>query len=736
MKRILLLVFSVFLFSQTKAQTITIAQARLAATGTSVTVKGIVLNGSELGNSRYIWDGTAGLDLYGTNLSTTNRGDTLLATGTVAPYSGLFELTPVTFTKLNAGNPLPTANVQSVVNGFAGNFEANLMQFNNVAFTATGTFASSTAYTITDGTNTAQVYCSSTALAGHAIPVGNVNLVGIMSVHSSVYQLLPRDINDIQFNGNPPIITTPLIQTNITQTAFTVSFNTQNNGSTIINYGLTPTNLNMNAANSTAQTTTHSANLTGLTAATIYYVQGISISSTNDTSKSAVTAMVTASASSGNIKVYFDFATDQTKAQYGNVARTLTNTFADTLIAYINRATSTLDIAIYNLDNNLGVITALNAATTRGVQVRMVFDPGVSPAVMSSINTTYQYQTPSTRLGIMHNKFMIIDAGNPALATVWTGSTNWTQEQLTQDKNNIIIIQDQSLAKSYQVEFEEIFVNQYYGNAKSNNTPHEFMIGGKRVESYFSPTDGVTSQIKQHIATANYDLYTAVMSYTKTDIAYEIVDTVVNKNGAYFAGLVNDTTSSGEPAAFNDINNHISSHPELIYNGAYIFHHKYAVIDPNDACSDPMVITGSHNWSSAAETVNDENTLIVHDSTIANLYYQEFAQRYADNGGTLTAKTYMPCPKSASGITSVNNNIAVQLFPNPSQDNSTLLLNENAGNKGVVSICDITGKELIHINFNNQNKIEIASSNLQSGIYLVNVNTEKGRTTLKWVLNK
>ncbi len=78
----------------------------------------------------------------------------------------------------------------------------------------------------------------------------------------------------------------------------------------------------------------------------------------------------------------------------------------------------------------------------------------------------------------------------------------------------------------------------------------------------------------------------------------------------------------------------------------------------------------------------------------------------------------------------------MQLFPNPSQDNSTLLLNENAGSKGVVSICDIAGKELMHINFNNQNRIEMASANLQSGIYLVNVNTEKGRTTLKWVLNK
>ncbi len=37
-----------------------------------------------------------------------------------------------------------------------------------------------------------------------------------------------------------------------------------------------------------------------------------------------------------------------------------------------------------------------------------------------------------------------------------------------------------------------------------------------------------------------------------------------------------------------------------------------------------MVITGSHNWSSSAENVNDENTVIVHDPRVANLYHQEF----------------------------------------------------------------------------------------------------------------
>ncbi len=53
-------------------------------------------------------------------------------------------------------------------------------------------------------------------------------------------------------------------------------------------------------------------------------------------------------------------------------------------------------------------------------------------------------------------------------------------------------------------------------------------------------------------------------------------------------------------------------------------HHKYAVIDGQ------VVITGSHNWSAAANHDNDENTLFIYDARIANQYEQEFRARVAE----------------------------------------------------------------------------------------------------------
>ena len=46
------------------------------------------------------------------------------------------------------------------------------------------------------------------------------------------------------------------------------------------------------------------------------------------------------------------------------------------------------------------------------------------------------------------------------------------------------------------------------------------------------------------------------------------------------------------------------------------------IVDQDAPSSDPLVFTGSHNWSAAADNDNDENTLVIHDATIANIYYQ------------------------------------------------------------------------------------------------------------------
>jgi len=65
----------------------------------------------------------------------------------------------------------------------------------------------------------------------------------------------------------------------------------------------------------------------------------------------------------------------------------------------------------------------------------------------------------------------------------------------------------------------------------------------------------------------------------------------------------------------------------LFPNQSAALHRKYAIVDAENINSDPLVVTGSHNWITVVEERKDENSLIIHDVDITNLYLQEFTTR-------------------------------------------------------------------------------------------------------------
>ena len=81
------------------AQTpVTIAAARAAGVGATVTVRGVVTNGPELGIIRYLQDGTAGLAAYSTTAAGFEAlvpGDSIQISGTLKNFSGILEIDPV-----------------------------------------------------------------------------------------------------------------------------------------------------------------------------------------------------------------------------------------------------------------------------------------------------------------------------------------------------------------------------------------------------------------------------------------------------------------------------------------------------------------------------------------------------------------------------------------------------------------------------------------------------------------
>ena len=745
MKKILLtLSILAATYFQISAQ-ITIAEARALPAGTIVTVRGIALNGPELGDIRYIQDNTGNIPAYnGAILDGVQRGDSIEVTGPLYNYNALLEISTATsVTVINTGNPVPAPTVVTSLAGFAEIYEAKLITINSALFTATGTFSTAgtgTNYDITDATGGGEArVLTSTNIDGTPIPTDEVNITGIMSQYApggtGGYQLLPRDLADISTGGNPPVISTSLTQTNITTTSFTVNFTTLNPGNTIIYYGLT-TALGV-SANDPAMETTHAFNLTGLTSGTIYYVKAASVSATNDTSWSAIAAMATASNSTGQIKVWFNNPVDNSVSTGVNAVY-VNSTMADTIIEFLDHAKYSVDICIYNLDNVNNIITAINDAYARGLTVRVICDSGVDDANYNAINVGAgnKKKSPpdgSTNVdgalyGICHNKFIVIDAisVDPDDAWLITGSMNFTDDQVRLDKQNIIAFQDQSIARGYRVEFEEMFSGKF-GPDKSNNTPHEYMIGGKRVESYFSPSDETETHMLEKINSADYDLYFAVYSFTRFGISYAIQDAVEDRG--VFAGGIYDQTDSGDSTAVNICEDAMGDQ-FFNFSGSNLLHHKYLIVDPNCKQSDPLVWTGSHNWSTSANSRNDENTVVVHDSTVANLYYQEFNQRYKDEGAT----SFMTEKCDFVAVDEIISENEIKIYPNPANNFVYAEIPADMQFENVV-VFSLNGALVLNQQITGQNVL-LNIEGLNTGMYMIMFTSDAGSVVKKLIINK
>lgn len=729
MKKFLISIFFLSITLQSIAQVISIAAARSQSIGNTVTIKGVATNGSEMGTIRYFQDSTGGIAAYSSQLSGVQKGDIVQVTGVLKDYNGLLEIDPVTsYNIISTGNPLPAPKLVSLPGGFSESNEGQLVQVNAVHFTSSGNFSSSSSnYTVTDGSNNGEVRVwASTNIAGTPIPGGNVHVIGLLGEYFGTYQLQPRSLDDFLESG--PKFLTPLIQSNISQFSFDVSFETKYPGTTVLHYGKTPSFGNI--ISDSNLDTSHFVQITGLDHGSIYYLKAYSIDTNGDTSRSGTQLMATASLSPGEIKVYFNQPVDHA-VNSGMPAVYCNQSFDDSLIAFIDGAQSTLDIAIYNLDNQHNVIDAINAAYQRGVLVRVITDEGVSASNYNAINVGNGNKKKSPTgnapsggyYGIMHNKFLVKDAydANPNNPWVWTGSTNFTTGQLMTDPNNVIAIQDQALAKAYTIEFDEMWSGKF-GPEKTDNTPHQFKIGGRQVSLYFSPSDNTEQEIKNTIRSADTDLYFALFAWTRYNIAYEIEDRI--DSGVFVAGIVNDTSGSNSlpfNVLIDDIPNTL-----FIYNQPGLLHHKYMLVDPTDVNADPIVLTGSHNWSSSANTRNDENTLIVHDATVANQYYQEWVKRYKNEGGSLFVG--LP-PRNAVGQKS-----DFVIYPNPASGKIHVRMNDFTSSAYSLTIYDLGG-HLVHAQENSiANLIDI--SGLANGMYLLKINTDQQQTITPLIIHR
>ena len=254
----------------------------------------------------------------------------------------------------------------------------------------------------------------------------------------------------------------------------------------------------------------------------------------------------------------------------------------------------------------------------------------------------------------------------------------------TGDYNNIIIFQSKQLAMAYTSEFNIMWGDTTHGGAANTSaakfgsakgswgSQHTFNIGGSNVDLYFSPTDGVESKIESTIASANNDLYCGMFTFAETTAATDIVS---QKTAGATAYAILDKYSSETYTPYTTtLPNGLGANFVGYNNSSYLYHNKYLIVNPSAPCDDPKVLTGSHNWTSSANSSNDENTVIVHNDTIARFYLQSFAGDFKAIKGTSVTHTTDPC--GTLGVKELN--IAdggINIYPNPAAEGTAVYLN-------------------------------------------------------------
>ncbi|MDQ6861904.1 MAG: phosphatidylserine/phosphatidylglycerophosphate/cardiolipin synthase family protein [Verrucomicrobiota bacterium] len=316
------------------------------------------------------------------------------------------------------------------------------------------------------------------------------------------------------------------------------------------------------------------------------------------------------------------------------------------LVAFICRATRTLDFALYDmrLSDALKAVLldALRQRAAAGVQIRICYDgdkpntPNLAggqdpaPAGTSALVTSLGF--PSRRIAgmkLMHDKFIVRDG-----AAVWTGSLNFTDQAFTLMENNVVEIESSVLAASYRQVFEEIWEKENFEETGAISTvavPLTFAGKPATAQVMFSPGRGldIDTEIARRLHAAQRRVRICSLLLNSGTLINALIDLLdagrVSVSGIYDRTQMADVFRQWQGVPSNHWKTpaiaeivaraNLSGKNSTPYTptGRHDFmHNKILVIDDT-------VITGSYNFSRSAQ-FNAENILFIESAALAETY--------------------------------------------------------------------------------------------------------------------
>ena len=334
------------------------------------------------------------------------------------------------------------------------------------------------------------------------------------------------------------------------------------------------------------------------------------------------------------------------------------------LLALLDEAINNPSLAIYAALYELGDVELIESLKKLGGRAHVLLangskkdGDGNQEAADQLINTIDLNRRMLGSKGLAHNKFVVLyDERRHKPIKVLTGSTNWTASGLCTQLNNAVLFEDEKMARIYFEQWNALHTaqNDFTPALMAHNNASPYPAKGTSVwfTRLSKPPKGTpwARDVQALIDAVNQAQQ--MILYVMFQPGEQPLETILKKGaeGLYVRGVVSTLTSAAEESfslagldteskeyqteliqpegVGHDFASWIEevTRKEFLYPNANpgighaITHAKMFVIDPfTPNCK---VVTGSHNFSKAASTANDEQFVVTKGN-------QSLAEAYA-----------------------------------------------------------------------------------------------------------
>jgi hypothetical protein len=341
---------------------------------------------------------------------------------------------------------------------------------------------------------------------------------------------------------------------------------------------------------------------------------------------------------------------DRTDPAYDWLSRGL----EEALIAFLRSAKGpghALRGSVYEF-NYPHVLEELKAAVDRGVDVRIIYDrrgkanpdpkkrkvwQSTEPAVEAAGLADHMIPR-TTNSSISHNKFFVL-LRNDKPQAVWTGSTNITWGGLFGQSNVGHLLRDPATAATYLDYWTRLADDPGYADIRPANTtagptPAIPPVAGTScvfsprttldmIDWYASQAGGATRSFFMTAAFGVHDKIAEALEPESDVLRYLVLERPPGEDEIRFDVDRDVKVAVGSLLTTGILDRWTREHLTGLNGHVRFSHTKFMLVDP--LSDDPLVITGSGNFSDPSVRENDENMLVIQgDTRVADIYLGEF----------------------------------------------------------------------------------------------------------------